>query len=243
MSGHKENRRNLKRIDYKTVNKTGGKVYKNMEPNDKIVLEAKITEDIKEFFFMNDLSGFVTEDEMREALNAATHQSKNYRDVHAELRLSLPDYENQYPNYEDNLSRLREYVKEGKRKVRELREKLEESKKETVRLEKVEKREGRMAELQCEHNFFIAKLDRKMISFDWTLINDCSEISVGIKMLESFLDGWYLLHGKLKGLSGDNHVDKFENSFHDILEYLSEKIDNGKLRRGKYSCCGKVRAD
>ena len=50
MSGHKENRLNLKRIDYKTVNTTGGKVYKNMEPNDKIVLEAKITEDIKEFF-------------------------------------------------------------------------------------------------------------------------------------------------------------------------------------------------
>ena len=87
-----------------------------------------------------------------------------------------------------------------------------------------------MAELQCEHDFFIAKLDRKMISFDWTLINDCSEISVGIKMLESFLDEWYLLHGKLKGLSGDNYVDKFDNSFHDILEYLSEKIDNGKLR-------------
>ena len=69
-----------------------------------------------------------------------------------------------------------------------------------------------------------------MISFDWTLINDCSEISVGIKMLESFLDEWYLLHGKLKGLSGDNYVDKFDNSFHEILEYLSEQIDNGKLR-------------
>ena len=63
---------------------------------------------------MNDLSGFVTEDEIREALDAATHQSKSFRDVHAELRLSLPDYENQYPNYEDNLGRLREYVKEGK---------------------------------------------------------------------------------------------------------------------------------
>ena len=93
---------------------------------------------------MNDLSGFVTEDEIREAVDAATHQSKNFRDVHAELRLSLPDYENQYPNYEDNLGRLREYVKVGKRKVRELREKLEESKKDGT-IGESRKREGRMA--------------------------------------------------------------------------------------------------
>ena len=110
---------------------------------------------------MNDLSGFVTEDEIREALDAATHQSKTFRDVHTELRLSLPDYENQCPNYEDNLGRLREYVKEGKRKVRELREKLEESKKETVRLEKIEKREGRMAALQCEHDFFYCQIGQE----------------------------------------------------------------------------------
>ena len=36
------------------------------------MFEAKITEEIKEFLFMNYLSGFVTEDEIREALEAAT---------------------------------------------------------------------------------------------------------------------------------------------------------------------------
>ena len=54
--------------------------------------------------------------------------SKTFRDVHTELRLSLTDNENQYPKCEEILGRLREYVKEGNRKLRELQEKLEESK-------------------------------------------------------------------------------------------------------------------
>ena len=75
----------------------------------------------------------------------------------------MTDYENQYPKHEEILGRLRGYVKEGKRKVRELREKLEESKKEMVRLEKVEEREGRMVTLEFEHDFFTAKLDRRLL--------------------------------------------------------------------------------
>ena len=60
-----------------------------MESDEQILLEVKITGDINEFFYLNNLAELVTEDVISEAIEIATQHNKNFRDVHTELRLSL----------------------------------------------------------------------------------------------------------------------------------------------------------
>ena len=117
----------------------------------------------------------------------------------------------------------------AKKKVRDLKEKAEAGKKELERVEKMEERERKMATLESEHDFFIAKLERKMNSLNWGLINDYNEIITGVKLFEDSLDDWYLLNGKLKGLF-ESYVEKFEKNFHEIVDRVGGKIADGKLR-------------
>ena len=135
-----------------------------------------------------------------------------------------------YPKYEETFSRLREYVKEGKNLIRYRREKSEADKREMARLEKVEEKEEKMASLVSEHDFFIAKLEHKFISFDWSLMNECSEILTGVSVFENSLDDLYSLHGKIKGLIGKTYDEKFGISFGENLKSLTRKIEGGKFR-------------
>ena len=90
MSSNK-NRRNLRQIDYNILHKTGEKVFKNMSKEQE-VLEAKIAEDIKYFFDIYELIELVSGDEINEAIETAMQYSKNFRDVHTELRLGIENY-------------------------------------------------------------------------------------------------------------------------------------------------------
>ena len=230
MSGPK-NRRKLQRIDYKKFHETGEKVEKNMAFNEEITLEAKLVEDIDDFFIMFSLNEMVSDDEISEGLEKATISSKKYRDVHTELRIGMKDeYGESYPEREKFVEKLREYVKEARKKVRELKERREADKKEDDKLERMYEKDERKVTLEYEHNFFLAKIERKLTAFDLGHASDYNEITTGINVFEGFLDEWYALNGKLKGLFGEMYLLKYEGKFHEVLEDISQKIENGKLR-------------
>ena len=226
-----KNRRNLNRIDYKIFNETGEKVPKNMATFADITLvEAKVDADIKDFFVMFKLKELVSVNEISEGLETATLYSKKYRDAHTECRLSMgEEYEKNYPKSEEVIESLRDYIRQAKQKLRDMQEKVNADKKEEEKLEKMRKEKERKDAFQYECDFFLSKLERKLGNFDWCLTNGFQEISSEIKVMETSLDEWYALTGKMKGIFGDDE-NKYEEKFQGILGRVSEKIEKGKLK-------------
>ena len=219
------NLRNLESFDYKIVHNTGEKVAKSrdMAMRNETILEVQVAGDIKELFVMYRLEDLVLEDEINEGLNIATRYCKMYRDIHVNLKLGLPDdYEKTYRNYNEILSKLQKYVKDAREKIRELKMKGKES---------LEKRDvmREKSSLESQHDFFLAKVERRITSLEWDLMDELHEINSGVAHLESSLDEWYDLNGKLKGLF-ENYDDLYEKGFMDLVDRIVEKIDQGKKR-------------
>ena len=215
----------------------------------KILSEAKIAADINEFFVISDLNDLSSDEEICDCLDSVSRYSKLYRDIHIELQLNLKDeYTEKYPNYDEITDKLRNYIKYAKRKIRFLKKEAEEDRQNENKLLKIEQKGDRQNEnkllkieqkeeqktsLLSEHNFFVSKLKQKLDSSDWNLINDPYDVNTGVKSLELALDGWYSLHGKLHGLFAEGYAKMFEETFHEMVESISEKVGEGKLRNKK----------
>ena len=227
----KRNLRKLDRIEYKIFHETGEKV-KKMSFDKEILFEAKVAEDIKDFYKMYELNELVYEDEISEALEMALFYCKNYRDIHTELRLGLKEgHAERYPEYEDEMNKLREYTKEAKIRRREAKEKIEAGKREEERLEKGSEKEEKKLALKCEHDFFLAKLEKKFTSYDWSILSDYNNVYSGVNMFETYINEWYSLNGKLKGLFGeDAYLEKFQPMFDHLVERINKQIEGGKLK-------------
>ena len=50
--------------------------------NSEIILEAKLVEDIDDFFIMFPLNEMISDDEISEGIEKATILGKDYRDIH-----------------------------------------------------------------------------------------------------------------------------------------------------------------
>ena len=197
----------------------------------EITLEAKLSEDIKEFFDLYDIKELVNKDEISEGLHVAIQHSKNYRDIHTELRLGLKEgYNDTYAGHEEVVRKLQEYPKKARRRLRDAMEYLEASKREEERLEKLAEREEKKVYLQCEYEFFLAKLGRKFTACNWELDNDYNDLSSSVNVFETSLDEWYSLNGRLKGMFGEDFEDKFAKKFAEITKSTSNKIKAGKVR-------------
>lgn len=84
--------------------------------------------------------------------------------------------------------------------------------------------------MQSEYDFFVSKIERKLISYVWNSIDDPCDVNAGVNSLELSLDEWFALNGKLHGLFSEGYVGKFEKNFHEMMKRISEKIFEGKLR-------------
>ena len=160
----------------------------------EFLLEAKLAADIDEFLLF-DINEIFSADEISECLQTAILYSKEYRDVHTELRLKMgDDYKNDYPDYNNVAENLRNYIKKAKRKSRKERERVELEKKEEARLEESREKREREVFPECECEFYMAKLKRKMITVDWGLMNNSQEIYSGTNGFETSLNEWYTLN-------------------------------------------------
>ena len=176
------------------------------------------------------LNELVSVDDISEGLETATLYSKKYRDAHTECRLSMgEEYEKNYPTSEEVVESLRNYIRQAKQKLRDMQEEVNADKKEEEKLEKMRQEKERGDALQYEYDFFVSKLERKLGNFDWCLNNGFQEISSEIQVMETSLDEWYALNGKMKGVF-ENYENKFEGKFQEILGRVSEKIEVGKLK-------------
>ena len=59
------------------------------------------------------------------------------------------------------------------------------------RLEKLGEKKEKVATLESEHEFFVAKLNPKFQSYDWAVINDYNEICVCLLTSKLPHQSWY----------------------------------------------------
>ena len=97
---------------------------------------------------------------------------------------------------------------------------------------KIGAKEEKKSNLRSEYDFFVSKLERKLVSRDWDTINDLNEVADVIKSFELSLDEWYMLHGRLKGLS-ETYVENFNVNFPNVLTRVSVQLDGGEIRLKK----------
>ena len=122
-----ENRRKTKiDIDYKVFHKTGDKVskFRDKAMDAKYVqLKAKkIKGDILEHFNLYEIDELENVDELTESLDIILNLSTELRHLHVELRENLgdDDYEATYPKIEEFSTRMRDYIKITKAKLKKI---------------------------------------------------------------------------------------------------------------------------
>ena len=143
------------------------------------------------FFKVYELRELTLENEISGCLESAMQYGKKYKDVHIELKMGLEqEYEERYPECEKVVGNLIASFLLLFNNLRDVKKRSEGNRKEEEKLEKISGREERKITLECEHDFFLAKLKRKFSTPDWDRINDYNEISLGINVFETSLDEW-----------------------------------------------------
>lgn len=68
---------------------------------------------------VSELINLFSDEEIYESLDSVSRFSKLYRDIHTELRLNLKEeYHKKYPEYDEIIDKIRNYIKDARRKVR-----------------------------------------------------------------------------------------------------------------------------
>ena len=162
-------RRNIDRIDYRKFHLTVQKEPNNMSDSEnKLISEAKIAEDIKEFFVVSELSNLFSDEEIYESLDSVSRYSKLYRDIHTELKLNLKEeHHKKYPEYDEIIDKIRNYIKDARRKIRFLKNEAEQKRQSEQKSLKSEQKGEKKVSLASQNqlvSFFCFFLE-KYVSF------------------------------------------------------------------------------
>ena len=127
------NIRSRERLDYKTYHESGRKVTKvgggtqNPEMDEQKIHELKLREDITHAFDIYAIDNLVTEVEIQEALSVISDICKCFRHLHVDLKNALDaEYDIQFPDYNEKLGRLTNFIKTAKNKLRYMKQEVEE---------------------------------------------------------------------------------------------------------------------
>ena len=116
------------RLDYKQLHTTGVRVPKmeieaGMADLNKLKLDEEvIVEDINHTLTLYALNDLTTESEVQEAVSMVSELSSKYRRLHVEMKnADKENYAGAFPNYQDVLNKLNDYIKSSRSRVREVR--------------------------------------------------------------------------------------------------------------------------
>ena len=129
--------------------------------NQEILSDLKLMDDTKLSLNIYVIEELETADDISEGIDVMSTLSQNYRHLHVELNNKLGNnYVEQFPNYNEHLTTLTNYIKSAYRKLRTLRQDVNKEV-ETGREEEVEERKE---ELKVEEELLKVK--------QWGNLND-----------------------------------------------------------------------
>ena len=179
-----ENQRKTKiDIDYKVFHKTGEKVLKSrdnaMDAKYVHLKAKKIKGDILEHFNLYEIDELENVDELTESLDIILNLSKEFRHLHVDLRENLGDdnYEVTYPKIEEFSTRVRDYIKITKVKLKKIFKEQNEKAEANTLIETKNK-------FEIEEEILRERTEREFQNFD---VLECDEIRESCLRLEKIL--------------------------------------------------------
>ena len=186
-------------LDYEILHKTGRKVPKSLDgkmENQEILSDLKLMDDINHSLNIYTIEELETADDINEGIDVMS--SQNYRHLHVELNNKLGNnYVEQFPNYNEHLTTLINYIKSAYRKLRTARQDVKKKEVETGREEEVEERKE---ELKVEEELLNLKVKQWGNLNNINLMRGIHEIEDYIIKIEVFIGDYLNLYGKFKML-------------------------------------------
>ena len=234
-----ENRRKTKiDIDYKVFHKTGDKVskFRDKAMDAKYVqLKAKkIKGDILEHFNLYEIDELENVDELTESLDIILNLSTELRHLHVELRENLgdDDYEATYPKIEEFSTRMRDYIKITKAKLKKI-------------FKEQNEKDDAKSLIETKNKFVIEdeilreRTEREIKNFD---LLECDEIRESCLRLEKILVEYYQLLTSIKVSLGKNSNEFFGDISDKTIPKIEEQIKIGR-KKVKEINAEKVKSD
>lgn len=239
-------------LDYQIYDKTGIKVLKSREKmnnenteefENKIknkIKAQKLKGDILEHLDIYEYDTLESVDDLRESLDAILLLSTEFRHLHVELRCDLGDetYIATYPNVEEFTSKVRDYIKNSKSKLKDLKKGEIEGGDAKLLTDKQNK-------FKVEEEVLRERIEREFQNFD---LSDSNEIRESCIRLERILVEYYQLLTSIKITFGEKFVDFLGDNFDKTILRINDQIKLGKekmkeINAEKETSLDSIRAD
>ena len=149
-------------------------------------------------------------DELEEKLSETTELGKNFRHVHVEIKSLMDEgYEEAYPEYKDESDRVRNFIRDIKKRLKEKTSDAKNSKSAELK-----------SSFLIEEAIFSERVDRELKNFEVQTIEDTADLKEGCTRFDSLLTDYYSLLSRAKiALKND-----FEMDLKDVFDVIFSKI-------------------
>ena len=239
--------------DYSVLHNTGDRVYTKRLPVEpamdlraKQIREKQLSDDLTECYLLFSLADLETPEEIREGIDSIGDLGKDLRHLHIELKEEMGDetHTNAYPKFDEQVKQIREYVTEGRKKLKALTkvesiaveidgaEAVARKNWKEIAQEELE-RENKAAELRVrntiliEENVFREKLKPEIEDFEQ---DDIPSIEKSCSRFESLLDEYFKLLSRAKIAFEGDFETECRAIFEETIKDIRKQIKIGKSR-------------
>ena len=234
-------RRERVRLDYKVLHLTGQKVTKldsaNMDESVLKTLEIealKNTEDVNHYFGVYAPEVLESVEEVNEAIDVLTNVSQKYRHIHVELKSVLgKNYNNKYPEYEINLSKITKFTREVRGKLNHFKDAAEVARLQSETMSRLSGEQVKKQELKIEEDVLDLKVSRLDASMDVALATDPVELEQYCAKMETFVSEYLDLSGKLKMCYSKDEYNVHRVRIDESVSRISDEVKMTKMLKQK----------
>ena len=192
--------------------------------------ELQISDDLREAFDLYQLQDLVTVGEVQEGMEQVRLLGREFRHIHIELKLIMeePAYAGEFPEVTELSEQVKQYLRDGKTKVREL-EKVE-AEAQVKKLAESKEREDMDTQARAKVKFGIEEStfnERLKYEVDNFPVTDVGEIKKSCEKFEFLLGESYKLLSSAKLVFGAEFDDEAQTKFDTTISLIREKISEG----------------
>ena len=244
--------RNISRFDFRTYHRTGQKITKNNTKFDHIVErlnrdyimegnklkdeERKMSLEIIRFWDEYDLEELFDIDDIKESIDELKNLVKKFENIHVEIRTTLGEEEHNeiYPNYENDVKTMTEWIKTARKEIYERKkrdkEALELSKNNEKLIEKEESTNAEKMKNKSEAMLLEVKINQVLTTYNFGKEEYVEDIERSLYILEEILEKYIDPHHKLAFLYNVLYQEEFGEEFQENKKNLHDLKSGGQQR-------------
>ena len=189
--------------------------------------EKLLVEDINHSLEVFKLDELNTESDIREAVGIISDLSSNYRHLHVALKDTDNDYATNYPEYGTFSTKLQDYIKTSRTRLKTIREKFEtEDLAQQVRNGALD-----MEALKIKYEMLSDRVSSENLSVDLFTVTVNSELDKYVSNMEQFIERYFDLEGEFRLLCPATFKDEFQIKFETDVFEIRQDIKLAKMAR------------